>query len=83
MSITLSEHDHILAAYAEPASGPGWSNTPIWVIVRSRYDGAIRLECIQPQEQSAEMQVLYRVSSAAHEAMTHWVRRAAKPAETA
>ena len=83
MDFKLSEHDHILTAYAESASGPGWGNTPIWVLIRSRLDGALRLECIQPPDQSPEMQILYRVSQAAHEGMTWAVRSTAKPAEPA
>lgn len=72
----LSEHDHIVTAYAESASGPGWGNSPIWVIIRSSLDGSFRQDCIQPSEQTAEMQHLYHVLQAAHLAMTGAVRRA-------
>lgn len=65
----------IVTAYAEPARGPGWHNTPIWVIWA---DGGMRLhrDCLQPDEQTAEMRVLYEVSAAAHAAMTAGVSRA-------
>ncbi len=69
----LGEHDTIITADAESANGPGWANQPIWVVVKSRLDGAIRVECIQPNEQSREMLTLYRISEEAHKAMTVWV----------
>lgn len=59
----------VLTAYAESASGPGWANWPIWYIVRND-DGTLTEGCLQPQEQTSEMFTLYRVSAAAHEAMT-------------
>lgn len=74
----LATDDHIICAYAEHASGPGWSNTPIWVIVRDARDGSLRQECIQPDEQTAEMYTLYPVSAAAHGSMTSVVKSEAK-----
>lgn len=74
--MTLGKHDHILTAYAERANGPGWANAPVWVIVRSQLDGSLRQECLQPDEQTSDMQTLYRVSEAAHVAMTAAARSA-------
>ena len=54
---------------------PGWGNAPIWVIVRSKLDGSLREECIQPNEQTEEMQTLYQVSQVAHGAMSKAVQR--------
>jgi hypothetical protein len=68
--MTLNEHDTVLTAYAETAAGPGWGNSPVWLIVRSSLDGKIRQECLQPDEQSRDMYALYGVSQAAHVAMT-------------
>jgi hypothetical protein len=67
--------EKIITAFAEYAGGPGWANRPIWVIVR---DANLRLreECIQPQNQTAEMHALFRVSNAAHEAMKSAVETA-------
>lgn len=48
MTFKLGKHDKVVTAYAERASGPGWGNSPIWVIIRSNLDGAYRQECIQP-----------------------------------
>lgn len=61
----LEPGDTILTAYAEPASGPGWSNSPVWVVVQGR-EGKLRQECLQPNEQSEAMRILYAVSTAAH-----------------
>lgn len=59
---------HVVTAYAERAAGPGWANSPIWVIVR---DGDKRLHqiCIQPEERTAHLHYLYDVSAASHAAM--------------
>lgn len=72
----LGKHDHVIAAFAEPASGPGWANMPVWVFVRDAQDGSIRRECMQPDEQSEEIAILYRTCAAAHAAMTAAVTRA-------
>jgi hypothetical protein len=67
--------EKIVTAFAEYAAGPGWANRPLWVIVRGA-DLRIREECIQPQNQTAEMHALFRVSNAAHEAMKSAVEAA-------
>jgi len=71
----LKEGDYIHAAYAESSAGPGWANSPIWVVIQGR-DGAMRLEAIQPEFQTDKMQALYSVSQSAHIAMTNAVTRA-------
>ena len=73
--ILLNKDERIITAYAEPASGPGWANQPIWVVVMDS-NKDLRLECIQPNEQTSEMQILYRSSAAAHVEMTSAVSRA-------
>ena len=72
----FAETDSVVCAYAESASGPGWANAPVWFVIRSRLDGTLRHECLQPDEQTPEMQHLYSTSLAAHLAMTAAVRRA-------
>lgn len=72
----LEERDHVVAAWAESASGPGYRNSPLWVLVRSQLDGVYRVECLQPSEQTNEMMMLYAVSQVAHLEMTDAVRRA-------
>lgn len=74
----LAATDTIITAYAESASGPGWGNTPIWFVVRSRLDGKLRQECLQPNEQTDEMHILYGISQCAHAAMTNAVNKKLK-----
>lgn len=64
----LTKGEGIVTAYAEAAGGPGWANTPVWVIVRGA-DGTLREECLQPNEQTPGMITLYVVSAAANYAM--------------
>lgn len=70
MSNIVTQHNEyqIVTAWAESASGPGWANQPVWVLVRERC-GKLRIECLQPDEQSRDIHTLYRVSSSAHDAM--------------
>lgn len=64
----LQACDHIVAVVAEPANGPGWANTPLWVIVQDG-NGHLRRECLQPDEQSDGMRVLYATAAAVHVAL--------------
>lgn len=66
----ITKHDTIVAVAAIPASGPGWSNTPLWVVVKNR-DGKLREECLQPEEQGSAVLGLYRIAAAVHTAMVH------------
>ena len=69
----------VVTAYASPAAGPGWANSPLWVILRDG-DGHITEECVQPDEQTAEQQILYRISAAIHRDMVRAEeRRRANP----
>lgn len=74
-AINLQDGEHILAAWAESASGPGWANQPLWVLVIDG-DKRPRVECIQPGDQTQQMALLYSLSQAAHLAMTNVVRGA-------
>ena len=58
----------VLTAYAEPASGPGWSNRPLWVIVRG-HDGMLRQECLQPEQMGVDLLSLYDVLAAVQKAV--------------
>jgi hypothetical protein len=71
------EGDTVITAYPESCSGPGWANWPVWVIVRDR-EGKLRSECLQPEQQSAEMGVLFGVCEKAHAAITNETRRQLK-----
>jgi len=69
----IQKGETIVTAFADYASGPGWANRPIWVIVRGA-DLKLREECIQPEQHTADMVALFSVSHAAHSAMTGAVR---------
>lgn len=75
--LNLEPGDSIVCAYARPASGPGWSNFPLWVIVMNG-DKELRTECLQPEQQTPEMLTLYNVNLAAVTALTQAVKNAAK-----
>lgn len=60
---------NIVTAFAEPACGPGWANSPLWVIVK-RDDGKMYVECIQPEDQTNQMRLLYPISSYVHNIMS-------------
>jgi hypothetical protein len=75
--LKLTDHDYVITAYAERSSGHGWDNSPVWIIVRDG-KGKMREECLQPEEQTAEMLTLYPICSVAHGAMRSAVLRAIK-----
>jgi hypothetical protein len=77
----LAPDEHVVAAWAQPANGPGWSNSPVVVLICRNGTQEFRREYIQPEEQSAEMVALYRVCSSAHAAMTAAVGRMAVEGE--
>lgn len=62
----LSKLERIVCAYAQPARSEGlWINAPLWIVVRGE-DGVLREECVQPDEQSKELQMLYSTAAAVH-----------------
>lgn len=71
----LKKGDYIVTAWAEYVGGPGWSNAPIWVIVKGA-DGVLRQECIQPNDQTEGMYYLFSASAAVSSSMTGVVRSA-------
>lgn len=73
--LVLSDGESIDAVKAEPASGPGWANSPLWVYIRSR-DGSIRVECLQPDEQPDEVLLLYGIAASVHGLMLKAINRA-------
>lgn len=68
--IELLKTDRIVCAYARPANGPGWANAPLWVVVKDK-DGKLQERCLQPSEQTREMQLLYRIASCVDSALVH------------
>ncbi len=60
--------DVVLTAWAENSSGPGWRNQLVSVLVQSA-DGTLRLEYLQPSEQTETMRVLHSVAAEVHATM--------------
>lgn len=81
-SVRLEEFEYIVTAYAQPAAGPGWANSPMWVVIANNSTGKFRQDCIQPEEQTAEMSALYAFSALAHGRMTSLVELDAIRAKT-
>lgn len=76
----LEEDDTIVTAWAEKASGPGWYNPLVWVLVRSG-SGRIRIDSLQPEEQSREIRTLFLPAAALSEELTGWVKACVKTAK--
>lgn len=64
----ISSEDRIVAVIASRASGPGWSNTPLWVVVKDQ-NGKLREVCFQPDEQSPDVRLLYSIAEQTHRTM--------------
>ena len=71
---TLAAGETVAAAWAESCSGPGWSNTLIWYLVRE-VQGGYRVEAIQPRQQTALMLTLFPVADAVQRSLTAEVTR--------
>lgn len=66
--LKLAYGEDVVAIVPEYARGPGWSNSVLWVHIRTS-DGRLRTEALQPEERSRDQQVLFATLAAAHEAM--------------
>ena len=69
---------YVITAWAESASGPGWANQPVWYLTRDD-NGKLEVECLQPNDQTKEMQILYAMSDITHRSMTAAVRKIIGP----
>lgn len=58
--IILEFGERIIAVVPERAAGPGWSNAPTWVYIETN-EGRLREECIQPEERTPELNMLYGI----------------------
>lgn len=52
----------ILAVVPEFCSGPGWANTPVYVYWQDE-DGVIKQRCLQPDQQSRELAMLFDIGA--------------------
>lgn len=72
--IDLAETEVIETAWAEEASGPGWNNTLINVLIYDRRTGHRRVTAIQPEEQPVVLAPMMRVFVATNQALLAAVR---------
>jgi len=63
--MSASQRAKVLTAWCEGARGPGWANTPVWVITVDG-DGTLRRDCLQPEQQSPGLLSAYRLLEQAH-----------------
>lgn len=59
----LRSGEQIITAWAEHASGPGWSNRVVWVLIHDVAAGTYRVRGLQPHEQPHDVAVLFAVSA--------------------
>ena len=61
----LKSTDSIVTVYAVMASGPGWANTPLFVIYRDG-NGMLHEDAIQPEQQTREIRELFEIAALVH-----------------
>lgn len=76
MSLQLADGETIIATHSEHATGPGWSND--WINVLVFNAGKIREVGIQWFEMTEEMRHLFKLCAAANKEMLGAVKRLAK-----
>jgi len=71
----LGKDDYLVTAYPQYCAGPGWANTPVWLIIKNNESGKLREECIQPNEFSKDMHLLFNVALSAHNVFLNAVNK--------
>lgn len=61
--IKLGKTETIIAVVPKVAGGPGWVNHPTWVYISDAATGAVRAECIQPDERTAAMHEIWGIGA--------------------
>ena len=74
MAVIIADNEHIVTAWAEECSGPGWANRPIWILIARNGGGPHRVACLQPGEQGPILPSLHRPAAAMSKALTDHVR---------
>ncbi len=55
----IDKHEQIVTAWAETSEGPGWSNKPVYLLLRHTHTGALRIVSLQPEEQDRILRMLH------------------------
>ena len=64
-ALHMQTGDTIVTAWCEYCCGPGWSNTPVWVILKDS-NGKLRQECVQPDQFGKLLHCVWPVCESAH-----------------
>lgn len=65
MKPILLPGETVECVYAQRASGPGWHNRPLWVIVSDQF-GNMRRVCIQPVDHGPHLAGIYAIACEVH-----------------
>ena len=68
--IKLNKHEVIVGIEPKVCSGPGWGNSPLWIHIFDNQTNKYRSDCIQPNERTKEMNILFPILMAANSAMS-------------
>ena len=70
------KRETLITAWARPAMGPGWSNTPIWYLVKVDDEHGSHLEerCLQPDQQNKKLAILYPIAATVDNVLMDAVR---------
>ena len=63
-TIELQRDERIVAVVPEYCFGPGWANPLVWVYIVDSIQ-RLRIEAIQPEDQTPKMRTLFGVGAAA------------------
>jgi len=66
--VKITDTEEVVAAWAEEASGPGYSNALYWVLLRETAPGhkfgRLRIEALQPEDQPVILFALHATAAA-------------------
>jgi len=74
--LNMGPRDSVVADYAQSAAGPGWANTPFWVIIYDANTGKLRQEALQPDETPDGIKAIYAISETVHNTLLSTLRAA-------
>lgn len=69
VTIKLKRNERVVAVVPEIINGAGFRNTPLWIYIVDNIAGTYREECLQPEEQTDRMRVLFPTLETAHATM--------------
>lgn len=55
----IDKYEQIVTAWAEISEGPGWSNRPVFILLRHTHTGTLRIISLQPEEQDRVLRMLH------------------------